>query len=383
MIEKTICQVLHGMTVGGAEVLADRLARQLSDRYRFVFACLDEEGELGTALRGDGFAVHVLGRRSGLDWRCARSLARFLRAEKVDLIHAHQYTPFFYTLGARFFGGSVPILFCEHGRFHPDYPRRKRMLFNRLMLRRDDRVVAVGEGVRQALIDNEGIPAQRVEVIYNGVHLAPFRERTGARASVRGELGLRDDEFVVAQVARLDYLKDHLTAVRTIERLVGQGASVKLLLVGEGPERAAIESEIERMKIGERIMLLGTRKDVPAILSAADACLLTSISEGIPLALIEGMAAGLPIVSTDVGGVSEVVEHGTTALLAPAGGDRELAEALLKLENDAELRARMGEDGERRAEEVFSEEAMHAGYVCVYEQMMSCERPERVEATAL
>ena len=166
-----ICHVLHGLGVGGAEVLAARLARRLRDRYRFVFVCLDELGTLGGQLRAEGFPVHVVGRRAGVDVRCMRRLTRLLREERVDIVHAHQYTPFFYTLAARLFYRHAPVVFTEHGRFHPDYPRPKRILANRLLLERRDRVVAVGETVRQALVHNEGIAAERIDVIYNGIDL--------------------------------------------------------------------------------------------------------------------------------------------------------------------------------------------------------------------
>src|SRR5204862_1893786 len=133
------------------------------------------------------------------------------------LVHAHQYTPFFYALAARLLYRRPPVLFTEHGRHQPDYPRRKRMVINRLLLERRDRVVGVGEAVRQALIANEGIPARRIEVVYNGIdanQFAPARHLEGQREKVRAELGLSATDLVILQVARLDYLKDHATAVR-------------------------------------------------------------------------------------------------------------------------------------------------------------------------
>src|SRR5262245_8575852 len=95
---RTICQLLHTLNVGGAEVLAARLARQLRDKYRFIFMCLDELGTLGQQLREEGFPVFVLERRPGVDWRCVPRLAKLLRRENVDLVQAHQYTPFFYAM---------------------------------------------------------------------------------------------------------------------------------------------------------------------------------------------------------------------------------------------------------------------------------------------
>jgi glycosyltransferase involved in cell wall biosynthesis len=368
--DRTVCQVLHGLRVGGAEILAARLARQLRGAYRFLFVCLDELGTLGEALRAEGFPVHVLGRRPGVDWRCARRLASLLRRERVDLLHAHQYTPFFYGMTARLLYCRPPMLFTEHGRTFPDYPRPKRMVANRLLLRRRDRVVGVGQSVRSALIRNEGIPGGRVEVIYNGIDLPPFAREAHDRAAARRELGLGDGDLALIQVARLDSLKDHATALRALERLVARGPEVRLLLVGEGPEMPRIRELVRARALEPYVHFLGLRGDIARLLSAADIGLLTSISEGIPLTLIEAMAAGLPVVSTDVGGVREVVEEGVTGLLAAAGDDAALAEAILHLAGDPALRARMGRAGLRRAEAAFSERRMHDEYLKLYEEML-------------
>jgi glycosyltransferase involved in cell wall biosynthesis len=367
-----VCQVLHSLAMGGAEVLAARLARGLRDRVEFLFACLDDLGTLGEELRREGFPVHVLGRRPGFDWRCSLALARLLRRAQVDVVHAHQYTPFFYSLTARFLYRRPEVVFTEHGRHFPDYPRRKRMLVNRVLLRRRDRVVAVGEAVRRALIDNEGIPAGRVEVVYNGIQLPPLPTGAAARAEVRRELAIGPGDLVLVQVARLDYLKDHATAVRTVGRVLKQRPDARLVLVGEGPERARIEEEVRRCGIEGSVRLLGLRTDVARLLAAADVFLLTSISEGIPLTLIEAMAAGLPVVATGVGGVGEVVEDGVTGLLSVAGDDAGLARHVLRLADDAAAARRMGECGRRRAQQTFSEGRMQGDYCHLYDELAVC-----------
>ncbi len=366
----TICQVLHSLVVGGAEVLADRLARRLDGRYRFVAACLDELGTLGQALRDDGFTVEVIGRRPGLDRRCARRLAQFWRREQVDLIHAHQYTPFFYSALARGLRRGPPILFTEHGRHFPDVRRRRHVLFNRLMLRRRDRVVGVGEAVRRALVENEGFSPRRVEVVYNGIDLSAFDGRPEDRAAVRREMGVGPDELVILQVGRLDRLKDHATAIRTIGRVAAERNDATLVLVGEGSEREKIEAEIDAQDVRPHVRLLGLRCDVARLLQVSDMFLLTSISEGIPVTLIEAMAARLPVVSTDVGGVAEMVVDGQTGLLAPAGDDEALAQAMLRLADKAELRHQMGSRGCDRAGELFSESQMQSAYATAYQEML-------------
>jgi glycosyltransferase involved in cell wall biosynthesis len=366
-----VCQVLHGLRVGGAEVLAARLARRLQQSYRFSFVCLDELGSLGEELRGEGFTVEVLDRRPGIDIRFALRLARFLRRQRIELLHAHQYTPFFYSLMARAIGRRVPVLFTEHGRHFPDYRRRKRVIANRLFLRRRDRVVGVGKAVREAVIRNEGIPAERVEFVYNGIDLQPYANGSDARGQTRREIGVGSHDLVLIQVARLDYLKDHATAIRTLERVAAVRPEARLVLIGEGPERAKIEQEVRMRGQSDRVRFLGLRTDIPRLLRAADVFLLTSISEGIPLTLIEAGAAGLPVVSTQVGGVAEVIESGVAGLLAPSGDDASLARHILRLAEDPGLQRRMGEAGRQRAQETFSEEQMHAGYLRLYREMIA------------
>jgi sugar transferase (PEP-CTERM/EpsH1 system associated) len=366
----TICQVLHTLHVGGAEVLAARLARQLRDRYRFVFACLDELGSLGAELQREGFPVTVLQRRPGWDWRCSLRLARLLRRERVAVVQAHQYTPFFYALTARLLCRRPAVLFTEHGRHQPDYPRRKRMLFNRVFLERRDRVVAVGEAVRQALIVNEGLRAERVAVIYNGIDLGGFDGGGPERAAVRQEIGVDPNAFLLIQVARLDYLKDHGTAVRTLEQVVRQRPEARLVLVGDGPERDKIARLVGERGLVGHVRFLGQRGDVARLLRAADVFLLTSTSEGIPVTVLEALAAGLPVVATNVGGMREIVEEGRTGLLAPAGDDAALAQHVLLLADQPALRTALGERGREVAAARFSERQMHAGYVRLYQELL-------------
>lgn len=366
----TICQVLHGLGVGGAEVLAARLARQLAHRFRFTFICLDELGTLGEQLRDEGFPVTVLGRRAGVDLKCTWRLAKLLRREQADIIHAHQYTPFFYAITARLLYRRAPVLFTEHGRWFPDYPRQKRILANRLLLARRDRVVAVGEHVRQALIDNEGIPAERTSVIYNGIDLSPFGHGCNGRLTTRQEMGVGTDDLVIIQVARLDALKDHATAIQTLAQVVQFRPNARLVLVGEGPELAGIQQLVRERGLEPNVRFMGLRRDVPRLLRAADLFLLSSKSEGIPLTVIEAMAAGLPVVSTNVGGVSEIIDHGQTGLLAPAGDADKLATNILELIRKPELHARVASLGQQRASTLFSESRMHDEYSRLFEEMI-------------
>ena len=367
----TVCQLLLTLDVGGAEALAVRLARRLADRYRFVFGCLEGHGPLSKQLRDDGFPVFVLNKRPGLDWRIPNRLRALLRRERVALVHAHQYGPFLYAALSRLLSARPPVLFLEHGRAHPDVRRRSHTLFNPCFLRRRDRVVSVGEAVRLALIDNEGFPADRVEVVYNGIDVFRFEQAGRYRDEVRRELGIGPDDFVLLMAARLDPIKAHTTAIRAAVCAAACRAGVRLLVAGDGPEAGVLEALVRREGLGDCVRLLGMRRDVPRLFGAADAVLLTSHSEGIPLALIEGMAAGLPVIATRVGGVPEVVLDEQTGLLAPAGDEAVLTAHMLRLAAAPDLCKRLGSAGQARAKAVFLEDEMVTRYDHIYREMLA------------
>jgi L-malate glycosyltransferase len=360
------------MTTGGAEVLANRIGRAFQGQHEVVFACLDGIGELGEGLIADGFVVEHLGRGKGIDRSCMKRLNEFLAKHQIDLVHAHQYTPFFYAAGARTWWNKLPIVFTEHGRFYPDSSSIKRTFFNRVMLRKYDHVIAVGEHVRQALIKYESFPPHRVAVIYNGINLEPYcldkESIQASRIGLRNALGIDNSSIVVMQVARLDPIKDHLVSIRAIAKLQNVNAAIHLAIVGEGPERQRIETEIDKLGVARRVHMMGLRRNVPELLRAADIVLLTSLSEGIPLTLIEGMACELPCVSTDVGGVREIVDADKTAILRSAGDVDGIANAIAQLASDESLRQSMGASGRHIVDARFNEQTMLDEYRKLFSQ---------------
>jgi glycosyltransferase involved in cell wall biosynthesis len=367
----TVCHVIHALGVGGAEVLVNQMVRELASDFRCIVAVLDEVGEIGAQLRSDGFLVEHLHRGEGIDRACARRLNDLVRRENVSLLHAHQYTPFFQAMLSRGFFGSTPVLFTEHGRHVPDLPSWKRTIVNRLLLRSHDRMVGCGGSVQQALIDNEGLPRHRVELVYNGVDLDDLASAPpGARQRIRSEFGFSNEDFVAVQVARLHELKDHQTALRTIAHARHNFPRIRLLVVGEGEERPAIEHTIDELNLHQHVVLAGSRSDVSHLLAASDAFLLTSISEGIPLTVIEAMAAELPIVSTAVGGLPEMIEDGVSGYLCDARDHEALANRLTQLDSNPEERQQMAIAGKVTACSRFSLEHMLNTYSNIYSEMI-------------
>jgi len=368
----TVCHVIHALGVGGAEVLVDQMVRRLSTEFRCIVAVLDEIGEIGERLQQYGIPVEHLHRQPGIDRGCARRLKEFADREDVQILHAHQCTPFFQAMLSRGVLGRRPVVFTEHGRHFPDTPSRKRAFVNRLLLRSCDRLIGCGAAVRQALIDNEGLPESRVEVIYNGVDLkAMGKPSRGARERIRSEFGIVPTEFVAVLVARLHKLKDHQTALRAVDRARQAIPNFRLLLAGEGDQRTAIEQTIRERGLDHTVILAGTRKDIPDLLAASDVFLMSSISEGIPLTVIEAMAARIPVVSTAVGGLPEIIQDGVTGLLAGAGDDGALAEALTRIAQNAALRQQLVDNAATHAVERFSLEGMLDSYRKVYREVLN------------
>ena len=366
----TVGHVLHRLDRAGAEVLAGDLALKLQDRYRFVFLCLDGVGPLGEHLASLGFDVVELGRKPGLDWSVPRRLRSAVKHYGINLLHAHQYTPFFYAALSRRLGSSPPILFTEHGRHYPDERKPKRVLANRWLIKPSDRVTAVGRFVKQALIDNEGIAEGLIKVIYNGIDPDAFPPAdTATRSQARRLIGVDDETPLIMQVARFHPVKDHKTAVRAFAETLSFVPNAVLYLVGDGGQRQTIEVLCREMDIQDQVRFLGTRDDVAQLVPGADVFMLSSLSEGVSVTLLEAMATGLPIAATDVGGNPEVVEHGTTGLLSPRGDHNALAANLVTLLQDPAQRQAFGRAGRARLLDVFTQDRMHREYTELYGQL--------------
>ena len=367
----TIVQVLHSLEIGGAERLAFSLVRRLSEEFHFCFFCLDRGGVMLEQVREAGFEATVAQRSGSFDLGLARRLRSSSKQQSADLLHAHQYTPFFYSMLSRYGGKRPPILFTEHGRFHPDSRDNRRVALNRLLLRRGDRLVAVGESVRQALVDFEGMTRDRIEVLYNGVGLEPFLEdgrRAAARQALREELSIDQEARIAIVVARLDPIKDHPTAIAAITRARTVRPDLHLVLVGDGPSRR----DIEKLSEGKPFVhILGERTDIPHLLHASDLQLLTSVSEGIPLCLIEGMAAGLPVAATSVGGIPEVIENERQGILVDVSDEEALARAIERMTDGSTFAEELGSAGRERALGEFSLETMARRYAEAYRQLLA------------
>jgi len=255
---------------------------------------------------------------------------------------------------------SVRLVFTEHGRLSDTPPSSKRKTANRILGRFPKRVFTVSAELKGHLVA-EGFSDAAVDVIYNGIDVGPL-PGTMERMSARQELGVTDDRFLIATIGRLDPVKDFGTLIEAVTRMPATSHPT-LLIIGDGPERSRLEALAGP---GEpRVRFLGHRDDARKWLAACDVYVNSSVSEGISLTILEGMAAGLPIVASQVGGTPEIVDDSCGRLIPPRNAAA-LADALQALSERPELRRQLGQGARQRVERRFTLERMVGEYRDAY-----------------
>jgi sugar transferase (PEP-CTERM/EpsH1 system associated) len=266
----------------------------------------------------------------------------------------------------------VPIVIHgEHGReaSDPHGLDRKRNRIRRAIAPLVNRFVAVSEDLGRWLVDVVHVPPKKVVVIHNGVDVGRFAGDGRERA--RRALDLADDRLVLGTIGRLDPVKDHVGLVEAFADVAPTCPSATLLIVGEGPCRAAIAGAVKAHALDARVRLLGERHDVPQLLTAFDVYVLSSIAEGISNTILEAMASGLPVLATRTGGNPELVDDDVTGALVPVGDRQAMASAIRTYVHDPALRARHGAAGRTRAHEQFALDRMAARYLGLYHELVS------------
>jgi glycosyltransferase involved in cell wall biosynthesis len=371
-----IAFVVHVMQVAGAEVLVRELIRRAGSRLVPSIFCLDEIGRMGEEMRAEGIDIITFNRRPGLDWGVARRMAKAIHERELDVVHAHQYTPFYYSAIAKLIGRrKAKLILTEHGRHYPDVVSRKRRWANKLLLARTaDAVTACCEFSANGLAANDGFKRSRIEIIENGIEVDRYGPHPEPDAQARVILHLHSEPDaqarVILHVARHHPVKDQATLIRGFALAAPDLPGVTLQMAGDGPLRGTLETLAKELNVADRVQFLGIRSDIPDLMRQADVFALTSLSEAASLTLLEAMASGLPAVVTDVGGNGEIVRHEKEGLLFPRSDAAGCAAAFKRLFADPAFAKRLGEAGRERAREHYRLETAVNRYLALFEQVM-------------
>ena len=393
MTPKTIIFVIGSLNLGGAEHhLVQLLPRLDRSRWRPVVYCLTERGVLADRLAADGVPVLCStvpppSPRASRACRLLRivsttmSMMRLMRELKPAI--AHFFLPAAYILGApAALLARVPVRVMsrrslnEYQKGHPAAATIERLLHPTMTA-----ILGNSRRVDRQLREEENVAPAKLGLIYNGIDVSLY-PKSGERQKTRSALGIDPNALVFIIIANLIPYKGHHDLIAAFGLATKRlPPSWRLLIIGRDDGiQSALSNQARALRIGENVLFLGPRDDIPDLLSCADVSLLSSHQEGFSNSVLEGMAAGLPSIVTDVGGNAEAISDGEVGLVVPSHDSASFADAIAKLAGDTGLRSLMGENARRRAEEKFSLDACVARYEAFYDGLLAGRRPADIEA---
>lgn len=362
-----ILHLIESLEFGGAEKVVVALANATARAHEVSICCTKRSGQLARDL-DPAIRVHCLGGVEGNDFRLPFRLAALLRRERVEVVHSHNWSLFPEVAVGGWWAHGPALVHTVHGPYLSHTPSwrgaLKRGLRHRLergVASRFRRIVTVSDAIARYVVGEIGLPVGKVVTVHNGIPDGPAAASRSHRTAPVARGGVT---FITT--GRLAAIKNHGLLLRAFARVALDAPGARLVVVGDGPERATLAALVEDLRLGGAVTFLGFRTDVRDQLAQADVFVLSSRYEGISLALLEAMQAGLPAVATRVGGVPETIVDGDTGLLVEPDDVDGMVAALLRLAASSDLRAQMGRRGRDLQAREFSLAAMTERYLQVY-----------------
>ncbi len=356
-----LLHVVISMAVGGAEKLIYDMVRYDSfAESKPNICCLEKLVE-------QNFQVYYKNRKSGIDWSVINWLRKIIINEKIDIVHAHQYSPLFYSVLAASMAPGVRVIYTEHGRLFPDRKRWKRSLVNPILALGVDYLVSISHATADAMATYDHLPRKKIKVIHNGMNCLGAVSLSDPAAK-RRELGLSESCKIIGTAARLNGIKNIQMMIRGLKLVLERVPDTNLVIAGHGEEELLLKKLATELGVADQVKFIGLRFDLDEIYQLFDVFLLTSFSEGISVTLLEAMSHGVPAVVTAVGGNCEVVVEGVTGYLVPVDDDQKLASKIISILTSPSLGQEMGVAARQRAQNSFSLQKMMTEYMKLYQQ---------------
>jgi glycosyltransferase involved in cell wall biosynthesis len=371
-----ILQLISSGGYYGAENMLVNLVHQLRSRgFDIVVGVFENTHRPGKAnalqdeLKTRNISVEMIPCEGKIDLSTISSIRSCVEKHAIDVVHSHGYKADIYGYFA-LRKLSTPIVATCHNWPSKSLHMRLYSLADRILLRKFDKVAAVSDKVA-GLLRRCGVPTAKVEVIDNGIDIDKFADR---KPTLLNEME-RPGKLLIGTVGRLVRKKGYEYLLKAIKGL--ENPNLMVVLVGDGPERKSIEELAGRLGISENVRIFGYRPDMPEVYASLDIVVLPSLDEGLPLTVLEAMAAKRAIVATDVGAVGKAIIDGQTGLLVRPAAVEPLRDAIAQLVANSDLRAQLGTRAQRRARERFSASAMAKSYAELYDSVLSRENHVR------
>jgi glycosyltransferase involved in cell wall biosynthesis len=360
-----IAQLIESDGPGGAErVVADLASSfQASGATSVVFLPADGDGWLARQLHGSGVLIEHFRIERPFSPACARSLAAGFRRHRIDIAHSHEFSMAVYGAWASWLAGVQHVITMHGSRYYAAQLRRRVAMRSAIAI--SGRTIAVSNPLADHLSRDLHVRRSQIATILNGVRRMP----TGP-AMLRDELALEAGDRLIVAVGNLYPVKGHQHLIDALALLAERHPTAHVAISGRGELADALSSRAQAAGIGNRVHLLGLRSDVPAVLQAADLFVLPSLSEGLPLALLEAMFAGRPIVATNVGDVSVALADGDAGVLVEPGSAPALARAIDALLTNRDQASELGARASRRAAAEYDLSQMVRRYSAVYDSLL-------------
>lgn len=332
-----LMQITHDLAIGGLQQVVVNICRSIDkDHFDISVLCLRELGDLTDEVRALGINVfHLEQKKGGVDYLSFLKVARILKQERIDVIHTHNTQPFVDGTTAALMSGVRTIVHTDHSRVYPD---KIRYIFAEwLMSHFVYKVVAVSDSTAQDLIKYEKISPRKIITVPNGIDGSRFNISVD-KIKKRKELGISGKGPVIGITARLVEQKGINYLIKAMPAVIDELPGTTLVVAGEGDYEEILKNEAKAAGVDGNILFLGPRLDIPELLPVFDAYVLPSIWEGLPMSLLEAMAAGCPIIATKVGGIPKLIEHGVNGSLVEPADPVHLAAEIIKLLKDPALR---------------------------------------------
>ena len=366
-----IVHLVENLNRGGLErVVIDLVRAQQAAGHHCAVVCLFDKGSLADELERTGIPVAVCNKRHGLDLRALLKLRGFLRQHRAEVLHTHNQVPHYYAIPAAF-GLDIQRIICtRHGMGDEDVRSRRESLF-RFTLSRTAAVVTVCESARRELLTTHALDARKVVAVPNGIVVSQFQSsQATARAALAPELGFASGTRLFGSVGRLTPAKDQANLIRAFSLLHQRHPDTGLVLIGDGSLRDELVALAAAEGVSEAVRFLGDRGDVAHLLQGLSVFVLSSVTEGYSIALLEACAAALPIVATDVGGNAEIVRDGVNGRIVAPRAPELLASAMAELLHDEARATRMGAEGRAWVLANASIPVMAQRYMQIYQGLL-------------
>jgi len=371
---KTVMYVVHSLEIGGLEKCVVDLVNGI-DRNRFepIICCLASSGPAADKIWRNNIQIFEMKKRSGNDILLPFRLALLFRKKKVAIVHSGNWGTMFEAYVGSKIAGVPTIIHMEQGmelddlERLPRYKRFLRGLTKRVCSLGIKKIVTVSSDLKEYVHRTTQIRKSKIEVIHNSVDTQRYARQQSQRAKVRAQFGLKSNDILIGSVGRLAEVKSYSTLIKAMQTVVSTCPRTRLFIVGDGPLRKQLQSQIHELALEKCVVLLGQRGDIPELLGAMDIYVLPSIFEGISISILEAMAAGLPVVATNVGGNPEILLNGKTGYLVEPRNPHAIADKLITLSQNEQIRGMFSREAVKKVNEVFHSRVMVSAYSRLYD----------------